>query len=282
MKMIVTDLDGTLLNGEDHISACDRDALRRAQAAGIQTVIATGRPLKEARWCVDEVNAYPYFVGMNGCQTINLQTGAVYHEALLSYAATLQIVKVLEQFPVFFEAYTKNGIESLTSKKKWISQSGLHEHFISNAIQHITFVEQLSLFNEPPQRFGQSSIDLVYKFFIPTDSAHMSALLVASLSGIEEVSVTTSLGNFVEVIPAGCNKAAGIAAICKEEGISPQEIMAVGDSQNDMEMLAFCGISAAVGNAKPEVKAAVDMVLPDHNHGGVAGAVDYILDNLLR
>ncbi len=266
IKMLITDLDGTLINGQDQISSCDRDALLRVQDAGIKVVIATGRPLSEAFWCVNEVNAFPYFIGMNGCQTVNLLTGEIYHEASLDKEAAVRVIEVLGRLPVFFEMYGSAGVESLACKREWIYQSGLHSHFIQNVLDHILFQDQLSVTGKT-----------VYKFFIPTDSPQMSELLIRELSDIPGLSIITSLGSFVEVIPDSCNKAVGVEAVCRIAGILPDEVLAVGDSQNDMEMLALCGIGAAVGNAKGEVKTVADLLLPDHDHGGVAAAADYIL-----
>lgn len=266
IKMLITDLDGTLLNGQDQISSCDRNALLRVQDAGVKVVIATGRPLEEALWCVNEVNAYPYFIGMNGCQTVNLVTGEIYHQAILNRDAATRIIGVLGRLPVFFEMYGSAGVESLACKQEWIYKSGLHNHFIQNVQGHILFQDQLTAEGKT-----------VYKFFVPTESPRLSELLIRELSPIPGISIITSLGSFVEVIPDSCNKAVGLKAICRAAGISSKEVMAAGDSQNDMEMLALSGIGAAVGNAKTEVKAAADLQLPDHDHGGIAAAVDYIL-----
>lgn len=269
MKLLVTDLDGTLLNGGDQISSCDREALWRARSAGITVAVATGRPLKEARWCIDEVNAYPYFVGMNGCQTVNLTTGQIYHQDQIPHPAATAVIEAVSRLPVFFEVYTESGIEALIEKRDWIYVSGLHEHYIKNAINDITFTDHIAERNET-----------VFKFFIPTNSVKTARMLQAALKDITGIQIISSLGNFVEVIPTGCNKAVGLAALCAAEGISAEDIMAVGDSQNDIEMLNFCGIGAAVGNAKDEVKAVADIILPDHNHGGISAAVEYILKTI--
>jgi hydroxymethylpyrimidine pyrophosphatase-like HAD family hydrolase len=75
------------------------------------------------------------------------------------------------------------------------------------------------------------------------------------------------------VTAAGCNKAVGLAEYAARLGVAPAQVMAIGDSHNDLGMLRWAGLAVAMGNAAPEVRAVADQVVADHDHDGVAEAL---------
>lgn len=86
-------------------------------------------------------------------------------------------------------------------------------------------------------------------------------------------SLTTALTGMLEVLPEGASKGAGLAWLLEHMGVDPQGVMAMGDGENDIEMLHLAGVSVAMGNAGPKVKAAADVIVASNDEDGVAEAI---------
>lgn len=265
-KLIVIDLDGTLLNANDEINEQDRKILLRVQERGISVAIATGRTYAGAKQYIEAVRAYPYFLGMNGCKTVNLKTNQVLHEEFIGKEITEIVIKCLENVPVFFEVYTDDGIYALKDRKDFMYASGLHHSYIEKMINEIKFVDDIKIYNNK-----------IYKFFVPMESEEMGGRIESGLRSCECVTVVKSLGNFIEIIPRGCDKSVGLKIVCEQMGIDLNEVFAIGDSANDKEMLTCSGIGVAMGNAKEEVKGIADYITLGNDEGGIAYAIGNFL-----
>lgn len=266
IKMIVTDLDGTLLNAADEISKQDKDALLLAKQQGIMVIIATGRPLLESQEYIDAIESGPYFIGMNGCQTLDLSAEKAVAESFLSSATVQDVYRILNQTQVFYEVYTKREILAPIQRKNKLCYAGLNEHYLKNAEKMVHFVENI-----------EHCIENVHKFFIPADSEELAGTLYEKFYAREDVSVFNSLGNFIEVVPKGCDKAIGLHNLCQSSGVRPEEILAIGDSENDLGMLSYAGVGVAMGNAKVEVKNIARWIVSANDRNGVAEAVQIAL-----
>jgi hydroxymethylpyrimidine pyrophosphatase-like HAD family hydrolase len=108
----------------------------------------------------------------------------------------------------------------------------------------------------------------------PPERVHLLAELTAGLPA--ELSAQVSNPTYLEVTACGVDKGAAVATLAARLGLSPAEVLAIGDGPNDLSMLTFAGVSAAPANARPEVLAAADFVAPSNLENGVGRILDAI------
>ncbi|SDY40105.1 Cof-type HAD-IIB family hydrolase [Eubacterium barkeri] len=266
IKLVVTDLDGTLLTSEDKISDINKKMLLKLREQGIASVIATGRPLSECMTYVDEIQAYPYIVSMNGAMTLNLDRGKILHQEFMLQKEARSIVKVLDGLSVFYEMYTPYGLMTPLQMKKRLVGSGLHRSYIESFGSQILYLNNIQMFT-----------NRVHKFFVATTDNDIKPQIEEALAD-QNVLVLSSLGAFVEIIPKTCDKIMGVVAVCNDMGISLDEVMAIGDSQNDMALLKRAGIGIAMNNAPDAVKKCATHITATNDEDGVAKALNNILN----
>ena len=91
---------------------------------------------------------------------------------------------------------------------------------------------------------------------------------------VTKATVTQAVPEYIEVLPLGASKGRGVQMLLDDLGILPEEMMAIGDGENDLEMLQMAGIGIAMGNGRTAVKAIADYIVSDNNHSGVAEAIE--------
>jgi Cof subfamily protein (haloacid dehalogenase superfamily) len=101
------------------------------------------------------------------------------------------------------------------------------------------------------------------------ETRHQLTVLVG-----DRATVTQAVPEYIEVLPPGASKGRGVRMLLDDLGIEPEEMLAIGDGENDLEMLQMAGVGVAMGNGKTAVKAIADYVTSDNNHSGVAEAIE--------
>ena len=132
----------------------------------------------------------------------------------------------------------------------------------------------------PPTEWGDQLVDLpaahpVNKLIIIDDPARIPDIrrdLLAHL-GEERASVLTSLPQFLEVLPRGTSKGAGLAWLLKDMGVSPERVLAIGDGENDIEMLELAGVGVAMANGHEHLKRVANYITLTNDQDGVAHAI---------
>lgn len=259
IKMVVTDLDGTLFNHQEVVSDTNRLAFQRIITQGILPVVATGRMKSEARYAFDAIGASRYFMGMNGCRTVDMQQQKIVYEHFLARSLFDEILQKLTELDVFFQMYTSEGVKCLPHLHPRMAQSGMAPAYLARFGDEIlpAGLQQLAHLN-------------IYKFLVvDTDSGKLEALRQAFANN-PDVSLVASQLYYVEIISARVNKGVALQRLCDHLGISTASVMAIGDSENDIEMLRLVGAGVAMGNAASHVKAAARYVAPSNDDDGVS------------
>lgn len=260
IRLIGSDLDGTLLAHDEVISDGNLAALRRAQDAGVPVVFATGRP---PRW-MGEVARQTRHTGLavcaNGALLYDLGTERIVSANLLSVQTQREVAEALlaEFGEIAFALEHDAGFDHEDAYR--------HDYDIGEtAVAVRTRDDVLStpgiklLVRHP----GLSSDDFLGR--------------AQQLLG-ESVTVTSSsTAGLLEIAAAGVNKATGLAYVAHQLGIDAHEVAAVGDMPNDLPMLAWAGRSFAVANAHPAVLAAADESVSSNVDDGFADVVERVL-----
>ncbi|MFC8924354.1 Cof-type HAD-IIB family hydrolase [Streptomyces albidoflavus] len=270
IRLIATDLDGTLLRDDKTISPRTRAALGAAERAGIGVLFVTGRP---ARW-MEVVRGHAHADALaicgNGAAVVDLGTDEsgrprfVRVRPLLEETA-LQVVATLRAHA----PGTSFAVERTSGLFHEMSYPPLH----LDPAQSVAPAEKLLA--EPTGTTPQP----VLKLLAHHDELSPDAFLTRARELVGDlVSVTRSSPTaLLEISAHGVSKASTLALSCAERGIRPEEVAAFGDMPNDIEMLSWAGSSYAMGNAHPDVLAAATGSTLDNNEDGVALVIERIL-----
>ena len=247
IKMIVTDLDRTLLRDDKTISPYTAGTLEELHASGVPFVIATARPTRAVRKAMPWLR-YDGAVFFNGAVvTAGGESLRAYKiDGALDIARAILRDKPETQLSVEMDDYLYSNIppESLGD---WGSDYGYTTDFHETAGRQ---VEKILISSENIQPEGW---EREYERYIP-----------------EDLYMQMSEGTLLMVMNRQATKLNGIKLLAERYGVGLGEIAAFGDDVNDIEMLTACGVGVAVGNALPEVKAAADEVCGSNEEEGVA------------
>lgn len=268
-RLIALDMDGTVLNEKKKIDEETRNAIHRALANGIEVVFCTGRSLSEMKEILKEFPDMHYLCGESGAFVYELQTEKVLHRDAISP----EVVKILRAVSesrtimpcVFSEGICYANAEDIPQMDKY--QMGEYQSAYERVCTPVKDVmrmmteqqrsaEKINLFHTSVQ---ERSITRAY-----LEKQNLDAELVDS-----EISS-------LECSPRGVSKASGLRYLCEKLGIGMEEIVMVGDADNDIEALKAAGLAVAMGNANERVKKISDLIVADNNHHGCAEAIAYV------
>jgi Cof subfamily protein (haloacid dehalogenase superfamily) len=280
IKMVGTDLDGTLLRTDGTVSERTRAAIAAADRAGLLVAFATGRP---PRWLYDVANATGHTgiaVAANGAVIFDLATDTVIAEHILTVDLLAEVTAVLRaKFPqiVFGIEYGDNPARAVAPHLTFGAEPTYrHEWEVSPARDRSGRELPLPLIGDLETIISAPGVKLLVKNRdIGTDDYHDQ---IAALLG-DQVSITYSSNvSLLEIGAAGITKASGLAYVAEHHGIDPSEVAAVGDMPNDLPMLAWAGESYAVANAHPSVLEIAGHRLPSNDDDAVAQLIESLIN----
>ncbi|MFJ5712916.1 Cof-type HAD-IIB family hydrolase [Neobacillus sp. NPDC093127] len=235
IKLIALDMDGTLLNNKGQITEANRQAIKAAQDRGIFVVLSTGRSLLTCREHADALELSSYLVTVNGSEIWDDKRELVERNLVKSELVEWMWNLTREHKTKFW---------AISTEQNW------HDEMPED----IHTIEWL--------KFG---------FNIEDDETR--GLILRELEARGEFELSNSTLKNIEVNPAGINKANGLKIVCNRLGIAMENVMAVGDSLNDLAMITEAGLGVAMGNAQEKVKKAADWVTTTNEEDGVANAI---------
>jgi Cof subfamily protein (haloacid dehalogenase superfamily) len=258
IELIVLDLDGTLLMANGRIHPDNIEPIRQAIARGIPVVLATGK----TRWSALEL-----------IETLGLETPGVFNQGMIVNDANGAVLRLVT-LPVDAAAAALDFAAERRLPVNAYSPDGLRAT-IDDRYRHILHTK----YREPLPALCP---DLRQQL----DTIQITKLLISDEAGNDETrtdlerhlagraKVVQAVPEYIEVMPLGVSKGEGVRWLLEEMGIDPAVVMAVGDGENDLELLRMAGLGVAMGNAGDAVKAAADVVVGSNEDAGVAEAVE--------
>ncbi|WP_297405947.1 Cof-type HAD-IIB family hydrolase [uncultured Cetobacterium sp.] len=263
-KMIVTDLDDTLLNSKGEISSLNKDAILKAQELGIKFVLASGRPT---------------YAMINLAKELQLEK---YESFFLSYNGSI-IIDCKNNKPLFNESLTNKEIAEL------------YEFSKKEKVSIITYLDS-EILSEENNKYIDVEVNLThmplkivnnFKDSIPTSSPKCILLEEPNfLKNIEnklkeklgdKYSIAISKPFFLEVTKLGVDKGTSLEKLCTFLNIKMEEVIVVGDSFNDLPMLNVAGLPACVNNAKEEIKKISKYISTSNDNNGIANLINDLI-----
>lgn len=264
IKLFVTDIDGTLLSiGSGVVPAKNIEAVQEMSRAGVRVVIATGRMYRAALPIAAQLKVPVPIICYNGA-LIKSSSGEVLHTQYMDAAKVLALINFFEERGRHIQSYVddvlyvaeKNNYVQLYEKSQKVSSTVVGWDGLRGRVEGVT--KLLGISDDGDEL--ADSMDSIRK-----------------LHG-DKVEVTRSHPMFAEFMAKGVTKAGAIKILADKLGIANDEILAIGDSDNDLQMLTSVGCGVAMGNAAPHIKAACPHVTDTCENDGFAKAVrDYVL-----
>lgn len=265
IRLIATDLDGTLLRDDKTVSPRTAQAIRLAHQAGLRVVAATGRYLTGLPPILTSVGI-DYAVTSNGAESYQLGSREPLFEHPIQTSTVAAILEYLA--------------EHLPQARSEVAIGGGWTHFaqpgytglltdIERRNFPIDYVELTDL-----GAIGRPLVKLAVRHPTLSPEELRHALLTSGLTGFHP---TTSGAFILEVSGAGVTKASGVARLSEFLGLEPQQVLAIGDARNDIEMLQWAGVGVAMGNAVPEVIAIADHTTATNEEDGLALTIEALL-----
>lgn len=266
IKLIALDLDGTTLNNDRVISSENRAALEEAIGRGVNVVIATGRAYSALPEDVFQIKGIQYVLTSNGAAITDLRTKKTIYENCIAPEAVEEAVRVLQKYDFMIEAFTGGGAYIDKAHYDHIKETRLSFRHVDYVLTTREPIENLYAFI---LKHKEHIENINVNFEDQADRKMMRQVL----SKLENTTLTTSFDHNLEIGGATTSKAAALQELEEILGVKPEEMMAIGDSPNDMAMMRLAGMPVAVGNAKDEVKAIAKYVTATNHEDGVAQAV---------
>ena len=273
IRLLAVDIDGTLLNPQFEIAKPDLAALRRAREQGIEIVVVTGRRHTFALPIVQQLGFDLGLISSNGAITRSL-TGETFHRDLLPEVTCRRLCLAMREFRgntvLTFDTESKGAIvlermdELTASIQRWLEKN----------MQYIDFVIPIedSLTTDPVQAM----------FCGPIARMH-EALTTIAASGLgEDITVLRTEYpvrdlSIVDILNCSCSKGHALERWANHRCIPREQVMAIGDNFNDIEMLAFAGVPFIMGNACEELRQNGWQVTLPNDQCGVAAAIEQVL-----
>jgi len=264
-KMLVTDMDYTLLNKEKKVSDRNREALKKAIEKGVHMVVATGRIYTSAR-------IYARLLGLD--TPIIASNGAIIKDAsktifkdILSQDTVREMLRLCHKYGVYCHFFTENTIYS--------------EKLINVSLRYTEWNKYMGEEDQVKIRIvddGEEIIEAakseVLKAVVFDDDDEKIQKLRDGIMETGIVSVSQSMKHNLEVMNKGVTKGNAVRILAQMYGINREEVIAIGDNENDISMIEYAGLGIAMGNAEECLKRAADHVTGDYQEDGVAEAIE--------
>lgn len=267
IKLIVLDLDGTLLNSKHKVSDRNKIAVKKAIENGVQVVIATGKTRASAVSILDELEIKSPGVFTQGLLIYN-GDGTVRNSVVMDKNILRRIITFAEDRGFGVIAYSGDRILTRRADE---------------------FAEEIEKYGEPtPEAVGalQNVLDNteINKVILYGQESKIPALrwqLNKQLDGLIHTTRSAVKG-LLEVLPANTSKGKAVMRVMKDLNIPPENTMAIGDGENDIEMLQAVGTSVAVGNAAQKLKDVANQVVGSNDDDGVAQAIEMFVTGTIK
>ena len=273
IRLLATDIDGTLLNRQFQISEGDLAALRRAHAAGIEIVLVTGRRHTFAMPIARQLGFDLWLISSNGAVTRSF-TGETFHRDMMPAETCRRLCGAMQEFRgntvLTFDHEAKGALvlermdELGTSIQRWLEKN----------MEYIDFVVPIekALVRNPVQAMFCGTMARMSEARRALEGAGMNGSVTVLRTEYPERDLS-----MIDVLNSGCSKGHALERWASHRGYRREEVMAIGDNHNDVEMLEFAGYPFIMGNACDELRGRGWAVTRGNDSCGVAAALEAVV-----
>jgi len=283
MKLIASDLDGTLLNAEGEISPENKAAIEKAKEHGIEFIVATGRSYDAAKKPLEAAGISCPIIALNGAAAF--QGEHIIREIPMKATIAREILKVCRARGMYLEFFTNYGIYSIS-----------REYFLEVLVDIMKSanpnVQDEDVRKKAELRFQMEPVQFIddYNEIFSVPGVKVYKILGFSLDKEKlkevhhqlyndgELAITSSGDINIEFNHPDAQKGVAVKQFAERMGIGMEDVMAVGDNMNDKSMLEAAGYSVAMGNAIQEIKDICRYETKTNEEHGIAHAIRDMLE----
>jgi len=262
-RAIALDLDGTLLNSDKEVSKKNREAIQKACEAGVQVILASGRPIPGMKRIAHKLKLEEYggyLLSYNGGMIMNCADGEVLRRETVPEEHYKTIVHTANKYGVTALTYDADGIITTDENNQYVQ---LEAKINNIPIKQVYPLDEVAK-ADPPVKFLCVGDHKILR--------EVEAELNEKLQGA--VNVFFSEPFFMEITPKGIEKASSLEFLLSKLGIDRKHLIACGDGYNDIPMMRYAGLSVAMENGQDETKEWADVIAPLNDNDGVSYIIE--------
>ena len=271
-KIVASDLDGTLLNKEQTVSAENFCAISEMNRLGVEFVPTTGRGMNEIELSLINSPDIRYIITSNGAVVYDKKVGKPILTRYISKAAARLIFEAIRPYNVFMVVH--EGGKTYFDKSKYNSEflnvCGVGEYYGSIIGKYAEAVEDFESF-----LLSSNEIELICLFF-ELDEGTRSCNQILENCGM--LNAASPRANYLEIYSSDAGKGDTLVALADKLGVDIADVIAVGDSDNDFTMIKKAGLGLAVANACDELKEIADQTICNNSEH----IAKYVLENFIK
>jgi len=284
IKLIASDMDGTLLNDKMAVSDRNIEAIKNAQKAGIEFLIATGRSIEEARPFLKD-RVHPGFITLNGAEVYDNKEQPISSNPL-SEDSKNKVIEYFHKHNMYFEVVTNKGvfsdnkelrISSLAQLLVKLNPSTTYEDALKATVERVKMTPMTFVPNYDEILNDKSYQIMKLLAFSDKEKEVLDPLKKEIEDNISDVVVTSSSPNNVEINSIDAQKGIALLEYAESKNIKPEETMAIGDNLNDASMIKAAGVGVAMANAIPTIKELAQISTDNNVNDGVAQIVEKVI-----
>ena len=273
-KLIVTDMDGTVL-GEDHkITEENKIALKEAEKMGIKVVFATGRFHDSAKEHINFLDNTMPIISSNGAIIKHPITNKVLYSNFIDKDICLKIMDTMDRYNLKYQVYTD---EKILQKYETEEEMRFMKEFIEK-----NFSDKTEIIFKKDLRDDIKNSNVLKFNIIEMENPVLLNKAKADLQTINNIEITSSWKDNLEVMSKGSHKGKAVEYLSNLLGIDRDQIIAFGDNYKDLSRIEFAGTGVAMGNAEEDVKSIANHITDKNGNSGVAKAInDLVLQKVV-
>ena len=262
-RLVAIDLDGTLLNSNKQISDEDKQSINSAINKGLKVLVCSGRIYAGARIFARYVGIRGPLIACNGALIRNMETEEVLFSNFLNFEECKRVIDICHRENIYFHIYAGDTMYTekleFSSKSYWDKNLTLPEEdrvdirVVDNIIRDISH-----------------EASNIAKLVAISDNLEKLSLIRQRIEKSNSISVVSSNFDNFEVVNKGVSKGYALKFLADKLGIVKDEIIAIGDNENDYSMLEYAGLGVAMGNAEDGIKGIANYVTASNNESGVS------------
>lgn len=267
-RLVAIDVDGTLVNDEKNLTQRTIETIKKAVENNTRVVVSSARSFYRLKGYLEQLGLIEdnqYTISFNGAVIVENKSQKLLSSINFQEKEVLGLIEMAKSFKTPISLYAMNCL--ITEEIPEILKNNKH---FSNVNFRISKFEEID-FNK----------ECIYKIvFVNEPENIMKIKRELSKELYEKYEITSSVPEYIEFVKKGITKSKALDFICKKCNIKKSEVIAIGDADNDLEMINFAGLGVAMENATDSLKEKADYVTSSNNHDGVAKVIErYILRN---
>lgn len=266
-KLICIDMDGTLLNDKKVISEGNIKAIRLAYEKGVRIAVCTGRIFTSADFFSELLGVKSPVIASNGAFIMEKDRGEVVYKATLGVEKCKKLLAMFRKHDIYPHYYTSDTVFT----EKLVYSSSFYVEVNKTLPKNMQV--KIVVVKDWDEVFNTYENEIFKGIGVDEDIEKIKEVKT-SLRGMKEFEVVSSRFDNFEVMNKGVSKGNAVKILADFYGITREQIICIGDSENDLSMIKFAGLGVAMGNADEDVKTAAQYITESNNCDGVARVIE--------